>query len=113
MITEDYISFDIAKLLKEKGFDVEDCEVHYDPTDHTSYNITLQMVMKWLRKIHNIGIFPTTFYRYTSAFDGHNYGSTLINLKTFNVIATLETFPADSYEETCELAIKYCLENLI
>ena len=75
MITEDYVSFEIAKLLKEKGFD-EPCECFYD-TEHNDISIvngwmdtsnsqldereflcysapTLQMAMKWLREVHNI-----------------------------------------------------------
>lgn len=132
MITEDYVSFETAKLLKEKGFDVECCSYYREanknikssmstgPANWNGDNFllscpTLQMAMKWLREVHNIGIFPTTFYRHTKTFDGHNYGCTLVNLKTFDIIGNFEdcTFPADSYEETCEMAIKYCLENLI
>ena len=135
MITEDYVSFESAKLLKEKGF-AENTPINYFIRDNTPRGgiigvrinrkrlesdmhliacPTLQMAMKWLREVHNIGIFPTTFYRHTETFDGHNYGCTLVNLKTFDIIGNFEdcTFPADSYEQTCEAAIKYCLENLI
>ena len=69
MITEDYVSFEIAKLLKEKGFD-EYCG-YYDKTgeywDYKTFNHkgdeyisapTLQMAMKWLRKVHNLSIEP-------------------------------------------------------
>lgn len=133
MITEDYVSFEIAKLLRRKGFDGR-CRDYYNTDGHfysedfksdwnhgglgtiTIFSApTIQMAMKWLREVHNIGIFPTTFYRHTKTFDGHNYGCTLVNLKTFDLIGNFEdcTFPADSYEEACEAAIKYCLENLI
>ena len=127
-IQEDYVSFEVAKLLKEKGFD-QNCATYYldgqvwrhyhgevIPKDKQIYAAPTQaMAMKWLREVHNIGIFPTTFYRHTETFDGHNYGCTLVNLKTFDVIGNFEdcTFPADSYEEACESAIKYYLENLI
>ena len=139
MITEDYVSFETAKLLKEKGFDeitftwytgkgkfcvgknnFDDYHVNHLSNMATARDKnkcsapTLQMAMKWLREVHKIGIFPTTFYRHTKTFDGHNYGCTLVNLKTFDVIGNFEdsTFPADSYEQTCELAIKYCLDHL-
>lgn len=135
MITEDYVNFEIAKLLRKKGFD-ENTPVNYFVGDdkprgcvvgemihhkrakedtHLIACPTLQMAMKWLREVYNIGIFPTTFYRHTKTFDGHNYGCTLVNLKTFDLIGNFEdcTFPADSYEETVEKAIKYCLENLV
>ena len=70
MITEDYVSFETAKLLKEKGFD-ERCFSFYwsdgslDANSHdkktnlrnsTSSNPvapTLQMAMKWLREVTN------------------------------------------------------------
>ena len=86
-ITEDYVSFETAKLLKEKGFDDIDCECygwigrsgkHYS-VDDTFYDdeelkeaqedrkdfvplITLQMAMKWLREVHNIYIYATPWY---------------------------------------------------
>ena len=73
MITEDYVSFETAKLLKEKGFDSE-CHSHYyachRPDGSVQYHIaeiyslkslkdfylapTLQMAMKWLREVHKL-----------------------------------------------------------
>lgn len=73
MITEDYCSYEVAKLLKEKGFD-ELCYHKYDDEGYLSFNHvgyinsdrpcddfyalapTHQMVMKWLREEHNIDI---------------------------------------------------------
>ena len=73
MITEDYVSFETAKLLKEKGFDVY-VRSFYDaddmPAQHTEalwdWNLnkenyrfsapTLQMAMKWLREVKHIPI---------------------------------------------------------
>ena len=83
-ITEDYCSFEIAKLLKEKGFDEPYCncyllldeggytevemsdECHqgerYDSEDSSwKFGIlllrpTLQFALKWLREVHNIHI---------------------------------------------------------
>ena len=92
MITEDYVSFETAKLLKEKGFDCA-CEVWYSEytsqfggekytviefDNHNRFNEnykfvcyapTLQMAMKWLREKYNIHIEPRYFptpniYRY-------------------------------------------------
>lgn len=83
-ITEDYVSFEIAKLLKEKGFDGE-CHGYYEvptklsshknvskqlntlPKNWNEYNkecvvceyisiSTHQMALKWLREVHNIVI---------------------------------------------------------
>lgn len=75
MITEDYVSLETAKLLKENGFDSEECFAFYkedgemcflqtfgDIADYNSETCvlapTLQMAMKWLREVHNQTIVP-------------------------------------------------------
>ena len=71
MITETYISFEVAKLLKKKGFD-EECYTFYEYDSGDFYREernpccnsysddytapTLQMAMKWLREVHNVNI---------------------------------------------------------
>ena len=122
MITEDYVSFETAKLLKEKGFN--EATFHdYDENgicwfeevlvNHNSQGgvacPTLQMAMKWLRKIHEIFIRPNTSFLYPIRYycEIFCYGD---NLKTQQDVTT-ENF--ESPEEACEAAIKYCLENLI
>lgn len=130
MITEDYVSFETAKLLKEKGFD-EPCECLYDTENNdvaivngwmdtsnseleekefASYSApTLQMATKWLREVHQIFIRPNTSFLYPIRYycEIFCYGD---NLKTQQDITT-ENF--ESPEEACESAIKYCLENLV
>ena len=74
MLTEDYVSFEIAKLLKEKGFDNEYTNAFYDKSgslyfidilsdfsehpdnDSDIAASTLYVAMKWLREEHNIAI---------------------------------------------------------
>jgi len=129
MLTEDYVSFETAKLLKEKGFD-EPCEGFYvnsgvlshtlsnannSKWDEEKYTIgyisapTLQMAIKWLRKAHEIFIRPNTSFLYPIRYycEIFCYGD---NLKTQQDVTT-ENF--ESPEEACEAAIKYCLENLV
>ena len=125
-ITEDYVSFETAKLLKEKGFKEitqgyinADQEVYMRPFQQGVYELrnkqypypTLQMAMKWLREVHNIVI----------VIEPHKYD--YINEKNSSYIASLwqgdnyyeyitsKDYP--TYEETADAAIKYCLENLI
>lgn len=74
MITEDYTSFETAKLLKEKGFDGqchmsigknEQGEMLAKGTDWDDSFIlcpTLQMAMKWLQETFNIVIIPNYEY---------------------------------------------------
>ena len=121
MIIEDYVSFEVAKLLKEKGFD-EPCIAvyeegvlrintlcYYHNSELSSYICapTLQMSMKWLREVHHI-IFvfkpsyfsgdECTYWTY-ERWCGDNFDGEVLSFKT--------------YEEACEAALKYCLENLI
>ena len=130
MITEDYVPFDIAKLLKDKGFNgqyhmyyVEDgkytCDDLHDIKDYARSVAqfdylhktkvpapTLQMAMKWLREVHNIDIFPWKIGKgiYSVAIFDSNTGQDLSSDKDF---------PSEKYEQACNIAIRYCLENLI
>ena len=142
MATEDYVSFETAKLLKNKGFD-EICRAFYKDwndeinlcdcnrchcfdycnnsilenySDKDELNIaapTLQMTMKWLREVHNL------FIMIDICFDDDR------ERKPGYIFHIWQTKPPyellyyhiekvyDSPEETCSAAIKYCLEKLI
>ena len=127
-MTEDYVSFEIAKLLKEKGFDMpterfynEDgtyccgaSAYNWNDDDEDCSCPTLQMAMKWLREVHNkhcdIGydIDLKWFFQ-------------IIDLKEtvdYDYLETKYYHPENgtgfkSYEEAGEAAILYCLKNLI
>ena len=134
---EDYVSFETAKLLKEKGFDAEGVSEFggfYVDYHHTGKSVgiatesmmlnkdlesweylrpTLQMAMKWLRKKHNQNI----------TVKAHNNVARLKTIYYAEVQNLSEpsekgfcvngcTFK-DTYEEAVEYAIRYCLENLI
>ncbi len=135
MITEDFVSFDVAKLLKEKEFDAEGVSEfggYYVDYYHTGERTgivtesmmfnrtledweclrpTLQMVMKWLREAHSLEIYPyhdnTSIYNSKWWFEIIKYPNTVAEYES----GKDEEF--DSYEQACESAIKYCLENLI
>lgn len=102
-ITEDYVSFEVAKLLKEKGFnDV------YSKGDCTAFACTHQMAMKWLRDVHDI------FIKLEFDIDEDiQWHPSLALIKGNKYIHTNELQWYDTYEQACETAIKYCLENLI
>lgn len=122
MITEDYVSFEVAKLLKEKGFD-EPCLMCYTYDEklgnYGQYNSyknsevfsltapTLQMTLKWLREAHNLHI--NIFVTWKDKIP--HYQWSIDNLITQDT--TYDTPCLEKYEEACEAAIKYCLENLI
>jgi hypothetical protein len=125
MITEDYVSFETAKLLKEKGFDryplfpcyQEDNGKFIDtPTTLDTINYcfipasTLQMAMKWLREVHDIQVEICI----VGAEPWENPTKWLYGWRVQNTVV-IDRHKADYklYEEACEAAIKYCLENLI
>ena len=120
MITEDYVSFEIAKLLKEKGFDgiatnsydnytlefLPHCAKHYGQTNAP----TLQMAMKWLREERDVQIEITIVG--TNTWESPTKWVYGFRCQTKDVIDRRNA-DFSSYEEACESAIKYCLENLI
>lgn len=104
MITEDYCSFEVAKLLKEKGFNTD-----YPKRDCTQYACTLQMAMKWLRKIHNIFIEINTSIDLNGKY---HFSYTILDKKCKYIRKGYTDFDWD-YKEAADVAIKYSLENLI
>lgn len=136
MITEDYVSFETAKLLKEKGFN-EKCSALYTfwfdevegpkEDEAENWNIepkyfsapTLQMAMKWLREVHHlfIGCEPrlsfTDFYWITANIYRVRKKSSLYHTEDVDDYHCVASCDSHSYEKACEEAIKYCLENLI
>ena len=121
-ITEDYVSFEVAKLLKEKGFDTSKIDgyfqfVYYSDGKIDFYDddkplfvckaVTLQMAMKWLREIHNI------FISITYENDGVFTANLKAPLKGVDCMVDNKHNCWFTYEEAAEASIKYCLENLI
>ena len=127
MITEDYVSFEVAKLLKEKGFDIYvssfyDVEGEFNRKEAdwnwksgSRYSApTLQMAMKWLRRVHNLHCavdydFVLGWYcQITSLKETVEY-----DYEEMKHYHPEKDNGFSSPEEACEEAIKYCLENLI
>jgi hypothetical protein len=121
MITEDYVSFEVAKLLKEKGFD-EKVISFYPPGD--IQRPTLQMAMKWLREVHKIYI--TTHIKTLtcpkSKVDGFLSNIWYIPKTNGGLMCCEYAYPPmkvnggeywSTYEQAAESAIKYSLEYLI
>ena len=136
MVTEDYVSFETAKLLKEKGFDIDtehdmwyvvenfSTGCHWNSCTYKVGGITreydekcciamptLQMAMKWLRDVHKkvINVEYIDFLEH-----GEVWSYSVLDRNTFHEFTEKsESFTENSYEETCEEGIKYCLEKLI
>ena len=112
-ITEDYVSFETALLLKKKGFEQVGCEKQYNTEGYLCVGYcygpvapTLQMAMKWLREVHNLYIDIRI-----------NINNSLYSFKIYSVgiggARAFTEYRIKSYESACEEAIKYCLEKLI
>ena len=123
MITEDYVSFETAKLLKEKGFNECFCDKSYYANEQidVKHNIdnhfeeiclapTFQMAMKWLREVHNIDIDILSRWSLTPEYHVCEYRYRLhySNAPSYDINQMFNT-----HEEAAEIAIKYCLTNLI
>lgn len=127
MIIEDYVSFETAKLLKEKGFDapyyycsrvysehgtlqgvssVKFPNVKYIPAP------TLQMAIKWLRKMHKLFIFISPWLMHENSIQ---YYFEIREIKTsdFETLYDYTSKELNSFEKVAEAAIQYCLKNLI
>ena len=140
MIQEAYVSYEIAKLLKKKGFDeptlafyipFEDGEVKFRIGSVETYFNTLenypwmvsaptqQMACAWLREKHLIHIYAEykAFFQEKPKkvyYHWMPFVRTLPNCPIYN-----SGFPnyldiyCDSHEEAIEAALKYTLENLL
>ena len=135
MIEEEYVSFETAKLLKEKGFN-EKVICYYD--DGGSLNLnkfvefqccnqgygsgvfaapTLQKAMKWLRKVHNIQIElnwdkGNQLYSF-QIWKPEKFQPEISSLDLWRIYKDDNYLGEWIYEQSCEEAIKYCLEHLI
>ena len=130
IIKEAYVSFEVAKLLKEKGFNEpiwtryeDDNEVifgdKYDwnnsPMGHTSAP-THQMAMRWLREVHGIHIQAWCPVVDVDADTfGIKYNVVISNLKNKCIAfdTDIDDNEYNTYEEAVEAALKYVLQNLI
>ena len=133
MLKEDYVSLEVAKLLKDKGFD-ECCYACYDffesgvtlykgwtfeyegiPVHNSSSKIkcpTHQMAMKWLREAK--GIYITIGHGDYPSLKKHFFMPTIEDLEAVYGVDDEEvTQDFDTYEEAVEAALKYCLTKVI
>ena len=122
-IIEDYCSFELSKLLKEKGFDIYCTTAYFNGglVDYTMFGFcdgellpapSLSLACKWLRVRHNLNV---EVYRTACGYIG-----CIVAVPSGTDIKFLEDDGDDKasgqYTEpelVYEAAIKYCLEYLI
>ena len=144
MTTENYVSFETAKLLDANQFYSDECTAIYDNGDYGTFvrdsaifdygaedylqymngdewkrfgyylAPTLQMAMKWLREEHNLHCDISYDFRLGWCIQITSLKEVVqdhdIEMKTYLPNKAVN-YP--SYEDACEEAIRYCLENLI
>ena len=119
IINEDYVSYETAKLLKEKGFEGE-CSRFCIPNGHSmqkyehyhNFDIndridcpTIQMALKWLRKVHNLHIWVEPNNDKEGLYNAH--------VKVGQWSNNWAGIGYNTHERACEEAIKYCLKVLL
>lgn len=134
MITEAYCSYEVAKLLKEKGFD-EPCRTYWTYNDkdedgkeewyfrdligrsflhNSELDIdeinapTHQMALAWLRENYNLLIYADISFDKWEGRIKHIHNKDFVEGTSFLSIGCFLT-----YERAIEAALKYSLENLI
>jgi len=125
MITEDYVSFETAQLLRDKGFNgsvntfrsIDSFKKtlylkDYLKNEERSLYIqvpTLQMAMKWLRDEYHLFIWISC----KSGTSMPYYYEVFKTDKTKEYVVHIDHNVYGSYEKLCDDAIQYCLKNLI
>lgn len=127
MIEEAYCSNEVARLLKEKGFDEPCVRFSYQLKDRVKYGMdkdcptntdlkpiytsvwsvpTYQMAMAWLREVHYlwIDIEPLTNHKWT-------WGIWFMNDPKLKMGESSQVI--STYEEAVEASLTFVLENLI
>jgi len=130
MIQEAYVSFEVAKLLKEKGFEEETYGNYYlggkfdgefEESSKVNWNKffktpiaapTQQLACEWLRQNYNLSV---EVYRTAYGWIG-----CIVAIPSGTDIKFIEDEGDDpasgaytTHHKACEATIKYCLENLI
>lgn len=128
-MNEDFVSFELAKKLKEKGYpmteiptggiDNRNIPILYDlPKEHPNWQDckawwvpTISQVLKWLRDEKNIhidvGVYPNGWNFFCCSCEKHNNGK----FGDYNIYETLEMH--NSYELAALAGIEYVLDNFI
>lgn len=117
---EYYVSYEIAKLLKELGFDWE-CNYHYANSNMLCHGFcnndpifkvimsapTLEVAQRWLREVKNIDVF-VLFEHFETKISGYTYE---IRRKGTRII--LSEWVNTTYEGAQEAGIKRVLEIIL
>lgn len=116
---EAYVTYEVAKLLKEKGFDWDTDKVYERNLMVCRYEDypmpTQQMACSWLREEHKIHITTEPLEMFKE--ERIVYEPTIYLLNDFDDFAleyeTVHLKECDTNEDAVEAALEYVLKNLI
>lgn len=135
MLTEDYVSYEVAKLLKEKGFPMDEhlymyvnkdgklmtdhqaCLTMTDEEYRTFFDnyiptVTQALAMKWLREVHELFV-DISFVKDEHQEEKLFWFYAIFELSNNNAAHYNNVDEFTTYEEAVEAALKYCLTELI
>lgn len=120
---EAYVTFEVAKLLKEKGFDWDTDKVYERNIMVCRYEDypmpTQQMACRWLREEKGIHISADIYKDSSNDADGNIVEEWTYWAWDFYWLPSGDIGDEggydqfDSYEDAVEAALQYCLTNLI
>jgi len=109
---EDYCSFEVSKLLKEKGFDVSSPYWDFEKVGEMSVRKpTHSLAIKWIRENFGIHIFGSQFSITTKKYSWEIWDDK--NEKNYVYKNDSDEWDFSSSEEATEAALLYTLQNLI
>ena len=109
IIKEDFVSFETAKLLKEKNCPDFGYSCICDSEGNKAQ--TQSIIMKWLREVHDILIIIRKDTYILEGFKGYFFVIESAKGESFSPLGV--GTPTKVYEDAVEAAIKYSLKNLI
>ena len=111
-MNEDFVTYELAVKLKEKGFDWETSNVYERNTIACRYEDypkpTISQVLKWLREEKGINVNMRLFVENGWYFTIQNYKGEPIHSQLTD---TDDLYL--SYEQAALAGFEYCLDNLI
>lgn len=110
MISAAYCSRELCALLERKGIEAHSVQ-QFVKGGSWYRKYTQDVVCRWIREVHHLHIEILAAYHFR-VFDGYSFEVYNISESEFvNYASDKGTFP--TAEEAREMAIQYCVENLI
>ena len=130
MINEQYVSSEVVRLLKEKGFKYAGFRyIDFEGEVIEQTIPTQQTVMRWLREVHHIHVCPEykAFFQERPKKVYHHWCNKIVGIgrcfkhgiqdldkldSDYFYFRSCKTYH-DTYENACEECIEFALRNLI